>query len=395
MLHIKGTPFQSTAAFLSNAVRVAEFYGFESMDNLPRTRSTNRPLAPGARPDTDIIFARKDEKSLPAVARKLTSINRPYPLLVWRSIALGASQGGGFSFELHAIGISNAIAEALLIVVANAILEESGMKQRSLMLSNMGGPESSSRYNRDVATYLRKHIDSIALPLRPRATTDPIGTLVQLIERGHPAISRAPQPMDYLSEEERRRFWDVLEYIEIIGIPYELSGTIVGSRDCWAQTLFEIMGEDSVSGDRVPLAFGGRYDPLLSRFARKPVSGAIVSIAVEERGASNLKPLHTGVRSMYFAHLGSEARRKSLPLLESLRQNGIPVYHSLWNERIGEQMAAASNLATPFVLIMGHKEAMEGTVLVREVATNSQESIALPELPAYLKRKRVPMLAAQ
>ena len=52
-------------------------------------------------------------------------------------------------------------------------------------------------------------------------------------------------------------------------------------------------------------------------------------------------------------------------------------------------MTAARTLAVPYILIMGHKEAMEGTILVREVATNSQEAIPLPELPNYLKRHRV------
>ena len=56
---------------------------------------------------------------------------------------------------------------------------------------------------------------------------------------------------------------------------------------------------------------------------------------------------------------------------------------------IGEQMAEARAFAVPYVLIMGHKEATEGTVLVREVATNSQDAIPLPELINYLKRHRV------
>jgi hypothetical protein len=38
---------------------------------------------------------------------------------------------------------------------------------------------------------------------------------------------------------------------------------------------------------------------------------------------------------------------------------------------------------------MGHKEAMEGTVLVREVATNSQEAIPVPDLTSYLRRQKV------
>jgi histidyl-tRNA synthetase len=56
---------------------------------------------------------------------------------------------------------------------------------------------------------------------------------------------------------------------------------------------------------------------------------------------------------------------------------------------MSDQMAAARDLATPYILIMGHKEAMEGTVIVREIATNSQENVPVPELTGYLKRHRI------
>ena len=72
-----------------------------------------------------------------------------------------------------------------------------------------------------------------------------------------------------------------------------------------------------------------------------------------------------------------------------LRRASIPVHQGLWYERIGDQMIAARDLATPYILIMGHKEAMDGTVIVREVATNSQEDIPVPELTNYLKRHRI------
>ena len=52
-------------------------------------------------------------------------------------------------------------------------------------------------------------------------------------------------------------------------------------------------------------------------------------------------------------------------------------------------LTAARNYATPYVLIMGHKEAIEGTILVREMATNSQDAIPLPELHNYLRRRKV------
>ena len=65
------------------------------------------------------------------------------------------------------------------------------------------------------------------------------------------------------------------------------------------------------------------------------------------------------------------------------------MHQSLLHERIGEQMIKAKQLAVPYILIMGYKEAMENTILVREVSTNSQEAVPVPDLPTYLKRHRV------
>jgi histidyl-tRNA synthetase len=246
---------------------------------------------------------------------------------------------------------------------------------------------------RDVSTFLRKHIESISPTLRPRAAIDPLGTLIALIERGHPAISRSPQPMEYLTEDERRRFWELLEYLEVFGLPYELTPTVLGSRDCWAHSLFQISIIDRESGARVPIAFGGRYDPLAARFAASPLPASMIAITCEIRGKIRVRREAGAAPSIYFAHLGSEARRRSLRVLESLREAGIPVRHGLYHNRIGEQMAAARRYASQYVLIMGHKEAVEGTILVREVATNSQDAIPLPELPNYLKRRKLAPVA--
>ncbi len=393
MIQLKNTPYQNTAAFLKAAAKVAEYYGFEPLEEMPRAKGQlKKPLSPGSRPsrpDSDILFARKDERTLPSAAKRILAVHpeAAYATLAWRAIASPAQ--GGITFELHAAGVPSAIAEALLIVTAHAVLKEAGVPGRALSINNMGSTESCGRFVRDVGGYLRKHIESISPTLRPRVASDPLGTLVQLIERGHPAVSRAPQAMEYLTEEERQRFWDLLEYLEVFGLPYELNTQILGSRDCWMHALYEIASVESESGARDTVAFGGRYDTLMSRLSRSPYPVAMIGITCEVRGSARVKREVHGIPSIYFAHLGAEARRRALPALESLREAGIPVYHGLWHERIGDQMAAARSLAMPYILIMGHKEAVEGTMLVREVATNSQEAVPLPDLSGYLKRRRL------
>lgn len=391
MIQLKDTQVSNTASLITKAICAAEYYGFVSAD-VAAARG-KRPLASQAK-NSEILFARRDEKPLLQSAKTALSLARhdhEVPL-VWRVVKYPAGVRSAYpciTLELHVVGAPTAIAEAVLIVVTNAIAEEIGLTRRVLSINSIGSHESSNRFVRDVGHFLRKHLDSITPALRPRASQDPLGTLVQLFEKGHPAMHRAPQSVDYLTEEERRRFWDLLEYLEISNVPYELNSSILGSRDLWSHTLFELSSIDAETGVKVPFAVGGRYDPLASRLLGNPGSAAIATIVSEVRGKSKVQPAKRTSPILYFAHLGPEARRKTLPVLERLRQAGIPVVQSLMHERLHEQMERAKSTHVPYLLIMGHKEAMEGTVLVREVATNSQEAIPVPDLTNYLRRQRM------
>lgn len=388
MIQLKHTRHQSTAALIERAIRTAEYYGFTSLD--ARLTKGKSPL-PQQKID-NLQVARRDEKTLLQSAKLSLSANRhqgEIPLF-WR---VAKNQPGvrgpvaSLTFELHVVGAPAAIAEALLITVINAIAEESGIGNRALSINSIGSIESSNRFVRDVGHFLRKHIDSIAPALRPRAAQDPLGTLIQLFEKGHPAMPRSPQSVEYLTEEERRRFWDLLEYLEMSGIPYELHAGVLGSRDFWAHTLFEVSTHDPETNSRVTFASGGRYDPLATRLMGHHATAAVATITCEIRGKSAVPSIRKTAPALYFAHLGAEARRRALPILETLRREGIAVEQSLMYDRLQEQMDRAKGMKVSHLLIMGHKEAMEGTVLVREVATNSQEAIAVPELATYLRRR--------
>ena len=217
MIRLKDTRHPNTASFLSSAIRIAEYYGFAPLeDSVPGPRGGAGELQ--KKNEAEILFARREERPLAVGARRcaIRARGSGRTLLAWRTGGSSPKERAGMpslSLELHVIGSSSAVSEALLIVVANAIAEEAGIEKRVLSINNIGSVESSNRYVRDISAYLRKHIESISPTLRPRAASDPLGTLIQLIERGHPAISRAPQAMEYLTEEERRRFWEILEYI--------------------------------------------------------------------------------------------------------------------------------------------------------------------------------------
>jgi histidyl-tRNA synthetase len=289
------------------------------------------------------------------------------------------------------VGAPGAIAEAILIAVAHALADEAGIKERVVGINSIGADDSSARYMRELGSYLRKYADMIPPALMQGITDDPLSVLMQLAEKKHPLVERAPQSMEYLNEDERRHLWAVLEYLEAAHVYYELNPLVLGSRDCWNHTLFEVHAIDPDTQTLVPFIRGGRYDALVRRSQNAGTCAVGMSIMCEVRGKRSLPTARAQDKapSLYFAHLGPEAKRKSIPVLESLRRADIAVRHALTYDQIADQMTTAKVLGVPFMLIMGHKEAMEDTVLVRDTRTNAQYAVPASDLPGYLRKRHI------
>jgi histidyl-tRNA synthetase len=88
---------------------------------------------------------------------------------------------------------------------------------------------------------------------------------------------------------------------------------------------------------------------------------------------------------IYFIQLGSEAKLKSLNIIEILRKAHIPIAQSLSKDSLGSQLAIAEKLSVPYALIFGVKEALDDSVIVRDMSNRSQETVKLKKLLEYLK----------
>ena len=78
MIRLKDTQYPNTAAFLGNAIRIAEYYGFAPLESLPRNPANmgtmnKRGVLPLSKIESSISFARRDERALLSSARKCMS----------------------------------------------------------------------------------------------------------------------------------------------------------------------------------------------------------------------------------------------------------------------------------------------------------------------------------
>jgi histidyl-tRNA synthetase len=61
------------------------------------------------------------------------------------------------------------------------------------------------------------------------------------------------------------------------------------------------------------------------------------------------------------------------------------VHQSISKDSLSVQLALAEKMEVPYCVIFGQKEAMDNTVIVRDMKTHSQDTVKIDSLPDYLK----------
>ncbi|MBI5126508.1 MAG: hypothetical protein HZA80_01965 [Candidatus Taylorbacteria bacterium] len=292
--------------------------------------------------------------------------------------------------DIEILGNSKSVAEATLIQIARAILAEEGYENICIDINSIGDKDSMARFTRDLTNYYRKHINDLHTECRQLLKKDPFELLACKNDRCKQLNENAPQSMGFLSESSRAHFQEVLEYLEALDIPYRINNGLIGNRKYCSETIFEIINLDHETKpkEQRTLAIGVRYDGLSKKMEfKREIPGVGLSILIKGKREELRKEVKkTKIPQVYFIQLGFEAKLASLKVIEILRKAKIPVYQSLPKDKLGAQVSMAEKNQTPFTIIIGKKEAMEGTAIVRDTATRSQETIKIEDLAVYLKK---------
>ncbi|KKT81531.1 MAG: Histidine-tRNA ligase [Candidatus Azambacteria bacterium GW2011_GWA1_44_9] len=296
-------------------------------------------------------------------------------------------------FGLEILGTQKSIADALIIRSMTLILEEAGFKNISIEINSIGDKECRSGYIRELTSYYKKHLSEICAHCKERAKTNPLRLLDCKDAKCQGPKANAPTPLDSLCNDCRHHFKEVIEYLEEMSIPYRINGNLVRGLDYYTRTVFEIM-DNTVNerGEIEPLAIasGGRYDLLARSLGSKKdvpaVGGGIgVDRVIMSPSHKMIDPRIIKKPKIYFIQLGADAKMKSLGIIEILRKARVPIAQSLSKDGLGQQLAQAERSGAPFAIIFGQKEAMENTVIVRNMETRSQEIVKLETLPDFVK----------
>ncbi len=288
-------------------------------------------------------------------------------------------------------GEESPVVDAQIVQVFYNVLKELKIKNLIVEINSIGDSQCRPYYKKLLVSYFKGREGALCSDCKRRLKENPLRILDCKEEKCQQVRAQAPQMLDHLCEECRKHFKEVLEFLDEIEMPYHLNPYLVRGLDYYTKTVFEIF-EDSDEGKKIgALAGGGRYDNLVKVLGGKSTPACGASGGVERITAlmkeKKIKLSEPVLPKVFFAQLGSLAKRKSLKLLEDFRQERILITESFGRDSLKSQLGRANKLETKYVLILGQKEALEGSIIIRDMTNGKQETIKLDKAVREIKKR--------
>ncbi len=161
--------------------------------------------------------------------------------------------------------------------------------------------------------------------------------------------------------------------------------TLARGLNYYTGVIFEVKANNAQMGS---IGGGGRYDDLTGTFDVPNIPGVGISFGVDRiydvMEELQLFPaeVQTGTQVLFF-NLGEAESKAAFALMQSLRDKGVAceLYHE--NSKFDKQFKYADKKQIPYAVILGSKELLENTVMIKNLITGTQVSLSNSELIGF------------
>jgi len=295
------------------------------------------------------------------------------------------------NFEIF--GSSDAVSDVQTIQAGLCFFKKAGLKNVTVHLNSIGCVSCRKDYRKALLEHYRRYRGKICADCRMRLKKNPLRVLDCKNEKCQEVISEAPISIDHLCEGCKNHFKKTLDYLDGLDVSYYLDNHLVRGLDYYNRTVFEYFVSSEKEDDRrqTALGGGGRYDGLVGLLGGKesPAIGMALGLdrLVDEMKRQKVKISEDPAPAVFLVQLGDLAKKKSLKLFEELLKNRIGAAESFSRDSIKSQLKLADKLGAKLALILGQQEALDETIIVREMAGGVQETVPLSKAIQEIKKK--------
>ena len=294
-------------------------------------------------------------------------------------------------FGVEIFGDADPLTDASTIYLAYKILQKLGLaKDLVIDINSIGDASCRGKIKKKLTDYFEKFLPNLCEDCNRRYIDNPLRILDCKNEKCQRVINAAPPIVDMLCGDCKTHFKQVLENLDNMQIPYNLNSRLVRGLDYYTRTVFEVF-EAHDTNRQLSLLGGGRYDGLVKLFGGGDVP-AFGFAAGEERIIEKIKEVNVTIpepilTEVSIIQIGDKARKKCVGLLGEIEDASIKVNCVLGKDSLKSQLRTASKLRAKIALIMGQREVLDNSIIIRDMIDGVQETIKITKLMEVLKAK--------
>lgn len=292
--------------------------------------------------------------------------------------------------EFHQIGIesfgsANPLADVETIVLAHDLLAKLGVKNYELHINTLGNAQVRQDYHDALVNYFMPVRDQLSDDSKRRLEKNPLRILDSKDEQDKKFLPNAPKIVDYLDEESKGNFDQILMMLDQLDIKYVIDNDLVRGLDYYTGVIFEFMVEDkSIWESASTILGGGRYDNLVEEFDG-PKTPAVGFGIGEERLMLVLHKQNPALFEdqgidFFITNIGEGTAIKAVEIARLLRSQGLKVQYDVDQKKLKAQFKKADRAEAKYVITLGAKEMAAGILNVKRLADAKTFKLELTDL---------------
>jgi histidyl-tRNA synthetase len=291
-----------------------------------------------------------------------------------------------YQVGIEAIGLDDPAIDAEVIAIADAGFKAIGLSKYRLEITSLGDAQSRAAHRVE----LLKFIATLDLDeaTTARAAINPLRLFDDKREEMKKAMQDAPLLINYLSEQSREHFGQVIKYLDALGISYTLNPRMVRGLDYYTGTTFEFVHE--LLGAQSGIGGGGRYDGLMEQLGGQSLSGIGFGLGVDRAllaaEAEGVIGSDAFVSDLFIIPLGEGAKLQALIIASSLRLKGKVVEIAFGDRALKGAMKGADKSGATYLIVLGESEISTGSVELKEMKTGASTSVKIDSLFEALEK---------
>ena len=285
--------------------------------------------------------------------------------------------------------------DAELIMMTARLWKNLGLMEHvCLEINTLGLPEERLAFKNALVNYLQQFESDLDDDSQRRLITNPLRILDSKNKATQEILNGAPSLADFLGEESKGDFEQLLAFLDSAEIPYKVNSRLVRGLDYYSKTVFEWVTD--ALGAQGTVCAGGRYDGLVEQLGGKSTPGVGFAMGIErlvlllEELSLIPSEVHQQV-DVFVVAAGEGTLEQAFKTSESLRSNSeLKILQNAGGGSFKNQMKKADKSGAKVALIIGEQEIQDNTLVIKPLVGGAkqitvQHADLLNELNNFLK----------